>query len=235
MVEVCLEEGLPVNLTTNGLLLHGANADAALSPIVRQLNISLHSYLDNFPNANPRPYLDKVCRLLDRIESERPDLYVNLRLWDLADGSPVSESGHILRAEISKRFDVDLDKKVVDIRRRKSVPLRGRISVNYDSRFVWPSLDLPERSPTGTCKGLGNHFGIHADGTVVPCCLDKEAVLKLGNINLESIEDVLGSPRAQSIKQGFEQFELREELCRKCSFVSRFDRKSAKIDHKSGA
>ena len=73
--------------------------------------------------------------------------------------------------------------------------------------------------------GLRNHFGIHADGTVVPCCLDKEANIRLGNIQENRLEQILANDRARNMREGFERRELREELCRKCSFISRFDKK----------
>jgi radical SAM protein with 4Fe4S-binding SPASM domain len=226
LIALCAEAGTPVNLSTNGLLLRGPIAEAAIHPIVRQLNISVHSYLDNFPDADPAPYIEKISRFLDRAEAQRPDLYVNLRLWDMTEGQPVSAAGGILRDHLGRRFGVDLARAPIDLRRRKNVTLRGRISVHFDSRFVWPSLDLPVRTSKGTCMGLRNHFGIHADGTVVPCCLDKEAVIRLGNVQDQGLKDILGSSRAEQMREGFERHELREELCQKCSFISRFDRKT---------
>ena len=225
MIQLCSAAGTPVNLSTNGLLLRGEVADAAMNPIVRQLNISVHSYLDNFPNADPAPYVSKISRFLDRVSEERPDLYVNLRLWDIPDGQEAGQSGQMLRQALSTQFGIDLVNVTLDLRRRKAIRLRGRISAHFDTRFEWPSLALPQRSTIGTCMGMRNHFGIHADGTVVPCCLDKEANIRLGNIRENRIEHILESDRARNIREGFERRELREELCRKCSFISRFDKK----------
>ena len=225
LIALCAEAGTPVNLSTNGLLLRGAIAEAATHPIVRQLNISIHSYLDNYPSADPGPYIEKISKILDRVEELRPDLYVNLRLWDLVDGQSSSKSGTILRQHLEQKFGIDLAPEKIDIRRKKTVRLRGRISVHHDSRFVWPSVALEHRSEVGTCMGLRTHFGIHADGTVVPCCLDKEAVINLGNVVTSSLLEILQSQRAKNIKEGFENHQLREDLCRKCSFISRFDRK----------
>jgi len=225
MIRMCADAGLPVNLSTNGLLLRGMVAEAAISPIVRQLNISVHSYLDNFPAADPAPYIEKICSFLDRAARDRPDLYVNLRLWDMQDETPMSPSARTLREQIGRRYGANLAEAKIDLRRRKNIRLHGRISAHFDTRFVWPDLSLPPRGSKGTCMGLRNHFGIHADGTVVPCCLDKEAVIRLGNVTEEPLEKILASAKAEWIKTGFEKHELREELCQRCSFISRFERK----------
>ena len=62
------------------------------------------------------------------------------------------------------------------------------------------------------------------DGTVVPCCLDHEGDIPLGNLFTQSLEEILSSPRAQAIYEGFSGRRVVEELCRKCGYARRFTR-----------
>ena len=94
--------------------------------------------------------------------------------------------------------------------------------MHFDGHFNWPALDQPFVGTEGRCHGLSGHIGIHADGTVVPCCLDKEAVISLGNCLSENLTDILSSSRAIRMKEGFKQGKLVEELCQRCDYITRF-------------
>jgi radical SAM protein with 4Fe4S-binding SPASM domain len=83
----------------------------------------------------------------------------------------------------------------------------------------------PDQGEKGFCHALSQQIGIHADGTVVPCCLDKEAVIKLGNIFETPFEEILKSQRLLEMSKGFKNLQLKEELCRKCTYIKRFDGK----------
>ena len=61
------------------------------------------------------------------------------------------------------------------------------------------------------------------DGTVVPCCLDGEGIINLGNIHTSKFSEIIGSERACNIVKGFKRRETVEELCQKCTFRERFD------------
>lgn len=227
IIEVCEHAGVPVNLTTNALLLTGARRAAALSPIVRQVNISAHSYAANFAGTDVAPYARRIIEFAVAARQARPDLYVNFRLWDLREPNALNEENAALRRMIEEAFGTTFEQ--VDVRRKKRHVLEGRIAVDFDSRFTWPSLALPLRAERGFCHGLGTHFGVHADGAIVPCCLDKEAVLSLGNAFTAPLAEVLESEPARRMRDGFARGELVEDLCRRCPFVARFDHKAAKI------
>lgn len=228
-LDVCSDLELSVNLTTNATLLDSAKAEMLLSSIVKQVNFSLQSFESNFGARDDSVYLDRIFNFVEKALSARPDLYVNFRLWNLE--SLVEAQNLQTLAKISKRFRVDL-KPLDHFPRKKRLPIKGRASVHFDSRFKWPSLLDEMRSDAGFCYGLKSHFGILADGRLVPCCLDKEGVITLGNCAEQSIQEILSSPRAVQMKLGFEKFQLSEELCRKCTFISRFD---SKVPRERGA
>ncbi len=223
ITQAASDAALPLNIVTNGLLLTGERVTAALHPVVRQISISLQSFGDNFPDQNPETYVAKIKSFTDRAQIERPDLYLNLRFWDL-DGIGATETNHNqeLRREIAKAYNVDWDGLSVDVRRKKNHKLSGRLYLHFDSRFTWPSMDNPILQDNGFCHGLKGHFGIHADGTVVPCCLDHQATIALGNIFSKPLEEILESPRARAMKEGFKRGELVEDLCKRCGYIERF-------------
>jgi sulfatase maturation enzyme AslB (radical SAM superfamily) len=223
LVDICAEFGTPINLTTNGTLLDERRKAILLRPIVRQVNFSVHSFEANFGEKDVMPYLTKVFAFTRQAFAERPDLYINYRIWDLKDPVSLTPTNARIRGAIEEEFGFVLDPAVVDLRRRKGYKVRERLYLNLDSRFVWPSPQAPFRSEKGFCHGLSNHFGIHADGTVVPCCLDKEAVLNLGTCETRPITEILAGERATKIAEGFAKNLCVEDLCQKCDFIKRFD------------
>lgn len=221
---------MPINVVTNGVLLNGAKAELLLRPVVRQVSVSLQSFSDNFSRQDPMPYISKIKAFADRALVSRPDLYLNLRFWDL---STTQSSGlldereyerNIFREKLAETFDFKWADVSVNLRRRKNHRLRGRQYLHFDSRFVWPSIDNDVIQERGFCHALSGHFGVHADGTVVPCCLDHGADIPLGNVFKSSIEDILESDRAVRMREGFKQKKLVEELCKRCGFISRFEK-----------
>ena len=225
-VAICAEHELPVNLTTNGTLLSEPRAAALLHPIVRQLNFSIHSFASNFPGQDIGPYLEKIFAFTRRAFEVRPDLYINYRLWNLTE---TAESGNDdVIARVERAFGVEIEKRI-DVRRQKGRHVLNRLYLNFDTRFDWPNPSSPLISETGTCRALSSHIGILSDGTVVPCCLDKEGVIPLGDAKRRTLGDILNDERAAAMAYGFQEGRLVEDLCRRCTFISRFDRKAARL------
>ena len=65
---------------------------------------------------------------------------------------------------------------------------------------------------------MRDHIAILSDGQVVPCCLDADANMKLGNIFTDDMGDILSSKKAEEIKKGFEQRKVVEPICNTCGF-----------------
>ena len=57
--------------------------------------------------------------------------------------------------------------------------------------------------PAGLYFSLRDQVAVLADGTVVPCCLDHEGDVPLGNLLTQELEEILDSPRARGIYEGF--------------------------------
>ncbi len=227
LVEICDEYGLKIFFVTNGVLLREKEAEILLHPAFRQINFSLHSFADNFGSKDSTSYLEKIFHFTEMAFERRPYLFINYRLWNLNDPAGrvpdrMADNRDMLR-RIEERFSFKFG-GTVDTRVKKSYPVKNRLSLHFDTEFIWPALDLPVLGTEGTCHGLSAHFGILVDGTVVPCCLDKEAGIPLGNLKEFPLGDILGGPRAQSVLQGFRDQKLIEPLCQRCQYIERFEK-----------
>ena len=221
MVEICDRYEANIFLVTNGVLMKPEKFDLLLHPRFYQINFSLHSFFDNHPGKDPSKYLERVFTFTERAFAERPELYLNYRLWNLNDPLGSQTPNTEMLARICERFEFTAPTEL-DVRKKKSIKIRDRLYLHFDTEFIWPSMDLPVLGKQGTCYGLSSHFGILADGTVVPCCLDKEAAIALGNAKEQPILDILGSRRAQEMLKGFKQRQLVEKLCQRCQYIERF-------------
>lgn len=220
-LQICTDHKVPVFFVSNGVLMNEIKEELLLSPIIRQVNFSLHSFHDNYGDKDPTIYLNKIFRFTERAFTVRPDLYINYRLWNLAEPLGAGTQNQSMLDRVCNQFDFNFD-KVIDVRRNKSVRIKNRLHLHFDTEFTWPALDLPMLGAKGTCYGLTSHFGVLADGTVVPCCLDKEGRIPLGKVQEASIEDILNSERAQGILKGFKNNKLVESLCQRCNYIQRF-------------
>lgn len=221
LIEICHERQVPIFFVTNGVLLRPEKAKLLLHPAMRQVNFSLHSFFDNFPDGDAGAYLEKIFAFTDEALEKRPDLYINFRLWNLKETRGAGEQNTRMLDAIRSRYRSEWNGSV-DVQRHKSIPLKGRLYLHFDTEFTWPSLDLPVLGEKGTCYGLSSHFGIHVDGTVVPCCLDKEGDIPLGKVQDTPIVEILDSSRAQAILNGFKNRRLVEDLCQRCQYIERF-------------
>lgn len=220
-VEIAQEMGVSLEITTNGTLLNPQNQKALLNPAIVQVNFSVQSFFDNFPGADPKAYIDKLLQFSDQVRLVRPDLYVNFRLWNLNSTERNDHRNEDFLQLLEARYAVTIN-RVVDPGFNKSKKLVDRLYIHFDSRFEWPGSANAPPTSRGTCYGTRTHVAIHANGTVVPCCLDKEAKIPLGSLQSQSLEDILASARFQKMRAGFENGQLVEKFCQTCAYIERF-------------
>jgi radical SAM protein with 4Fe4S-binding SPASM domain len=222
IVKICDELELKIFLTTNGTLIK-RHAETILNwKHLEQINFSVHSYFANTSRQTLEQYLVPILDFCESSLEKKNDYYINLRLWNLASVNAQLEQNLQVYDLVEKRFGVKLNENV-DVRVQKSKKVKDKLYLHFDTEFEWPTLKREVLSTKGTCYGLRKQLAVHANGDVVPCCLDKEAVLKLGSVaNGMSLQDIMRSDRAKKIKHGFERGELLEELCQKCQYVERF-------------
>ena len=237
---------LKLTLTTNGTTIERTGRSILASPAVRQVNFSTHAYAE-LPREAAERYLQNVLDFCQLAAVERPDLYINLRLWNVGAAEATPWNRYML-GRIRETFGVDVTPGHF-CSRHKSFNISGRIYLHEDTRFEWPgsnkvtsasSVTLETRDESGsarsvtgipvqgTCRALDTHVAILHDGRVVACCLDYSGQITLGNIQETSLADILEAPLARELREGFAQNELRHPLCRACSYCKRFSRKNNK-------
>lgn len=218
--------GLSLTLVTNGTTIARTAHHILNSPAVRQVNFSTHAYAE-LPPDEARGHLENVLDFCRIALAARPDMYVNLRLWNVGDNDSQGWNRYMLE-RIRDTFGVDLQLGNF-CSRHKSFPIAGRLYLHEDSRFEWPKISPqaedsrdPQQIVRGTCHALDTHVAILHDGRVVACCLDYSGQITLGNIADQSLIEILGSPTARNLREGFKKHELRHPFCQSCSYCKRF-------------
>ncbi|MDP4087727.1 MAG: radical SAM/SPASM domain-containing protein [Bacillota bacterium] len=225
LLDLCAEKGLQANITTNGTLIGRAKDKLITKPALRQVNISLHSFDANEGNMDMDVYLDNILRF-SKEASEKTEIITAFRLWNL-DQSNITNSERQKNRHILGRIEsfFGLPYRIEDqITKSRGVKLCERVFLNQDYEFKWPGLEQEYEGDRGSCHGLKDQIAILVDGTVVPCCLDGEGVINLGNIHNDTFSKIIEGTRAKNILEGFSRRELKEELCRRCGYRSRFNK-----------
>lgn len=205
------ERGFRVILTTNGTLLPGRQEMLLEAPGLHKVNISLHAFEANDLDMPFSEYLDGCFAFGSAAQGKKLVVY---RLWN--EGGENRRNEEILQA-MEKVFPKPW------VEERKGVRLGDRVYLEFARRFDWPDVDAQDRGERVFCYGLRDQIGVLWDGTVVPCCLDHDGDIPLGNLFEQDLGEILDSPKAQAICHGFEQGYAAQELCRRCGFAhSRF-------------
>jgi radical SAM protein with 4Fe4S-binding SPASM domain len=209
LISVAQSFGFKCAVTTNATLLK-KRGEELLGSGIYKVNISVHSFEDG-SDEDYYSYLSDIAEFADQA-SEKGILTV-LRLWNEGfDGGRNERTLDFLRQRLPGEWKWG----------KRGARIRHKLHLEYGERFDWPDESAELLSEEVFCYGLGDHFGILCDGTVVPCCLDREGVIALGNIFREDINRILGSERAEKIREGFKNRRASEELCQRCGYARRF-------------
>ena len=204
------DAGFKVILTTNGTLLQKQQSILLNSPGLHKVNISLHAFEANDLSVPFSEYLRQCLAFGQAAEGNKLVVY---RLWN--QGGEDSQNNIILDA-LHEAFPGEW------VTGPRGTRIGQRIFLEYGDKFDWPDLGAEDGGEKVFCYGLRDQIGVLCDGTVVPCCLDHDGDLALGNLFEQSFEDILESPRAKAIYEGFRNKKAAEELCRKCGYARRF-------------
>lgn len=211
ILSICDDNNIKVNITTNGTLLKQRKEILNNHNCVRQLNISLHS-----ENEIPTYFGD----IFDTCKELSQKMYISYRFWTLKDYKLDEKSTETVNKIIDfYKISTEMVEKLYNA---PSIKIDFNTYVDKENLFEWPTLNKKEETH-GFCYGLKTHIGILVDGTVIPCCLDGEGIINLGNIFNESLEAILKKERTISIIEGFRNNKCVEQLCLKCPFKNKFN------------
>ena len=221
-LDIIHKHGLKAMLTTSGYFLKKHSYDTLFHPCVKQINISLNSFNKNDTSLTFEQYIQPILALCDAKLAREEELFINLRVWNLDEMMSERTFNDTLFKRLSTNFNVGLDLDSIYKERPKSIRLASKILIHFDNYFEWPSLKN-ENYGHGTCQGLQSHIAILANGTVVPCCLDCDGIVELGDLHKSALNEILDSKRAVNMLEGFKEGKAVEELCQKCSYKDRFN------------
>ncbi len=213
ILSIAAKANLFVNITTNGSRLK-IHHQALLHNSVRQINISLHDAEENVHKDGWMKYLDEM---IDFSVIASQSVYVSLRLWNTTSDKS-KEFIEMATDRVFERFNI-LPGELHTVRKSNGVKLSDRIFFQSSPRFEWPDASAQPSYTYKTCYALKDHIAILSDGSVVPCCLDADAHLLLGNVFFQHIEEILSNTRGVKMKAGFEQKKAVEPFCSTCGFI----------------
>ena len=220
-LKIAKKENLNINITSNGTLINNVKDIIINSNAVRQINISLHSFEANDNNIDFYEYLNNVLDFINEA-NEKSDTICALRLWNI--DTDELKANNDLNSKILKLIEDKLNVSFSifeALKEKRGLKLKDRVYLNMAEKFSWPSSEISIISEDVFCYGLRDQIGILLDGTVVPCCLDSEGKIPLGNIFKESLDEIINSKRALDIYNGFSNRKAVEELCKRCGYAKR--------------
>ena len=211
-LQIAGDAGFKVIITTNGSLLKKNLQTLLASNSLHKVNISLHAFEANDLSVPFSEYLDN-CFTFGKAAAG--DKIICYRLWNQGGADTRNK-------EILDMLEAFFPKPWVP--ERHGIRIADHVYLEYGDKFDWPDLTAVDNGTNCFCYGLRDQIGVLCDGTVVPCCLDHEGDIPLGNLFAQDLNDILQSDRAKSIYQGFSEGKATEQLCRRCGYARRFQK-----------
>lgn len=216
-VTIAREKGFKTVLTSNGTLLH--RAMGLLETLPHKIQLSLHSH-----ESNERGELSEYIRqvMTFSVLAAKRGTCMVLRLWNHGGRDKENE-------EVIRLMETYMPKPWKQ--RPDGFRLTDNLYLEFDRKFKWPQVDTvkeetyannvlrtesEDKHPQLFCKALLKQIGVLADGSLVPCCLDHNGDVVLGNLLHQSLDEILSSPRAQALIDAFKHHTASEVLCRNC-------------------
>lgn len=232
ILSVCKSNGIKTNITTNGTLLL-AQGNNILNAEVRMVSVSLHSFEANKITGSLNEYLNEIMEFCHK--AALTHTIVELRLWNI-DKDSIYDKNQLncqiisyLQENLSLDFGLHaaLEKNFYSFEssnsRKRNLKLIDNIYLGMAEHFEWPDISKATNNIcTGFCYGLRNQIAVLSNGTVVPCCLDSNANIPLGNIYDNSLEEIFLSSRSVNLYTGFTNRKALEPLCQTCGYMKKF-------------
>lgn len=201
--------GFKVILTTNGTLVRQKQEMLCKAEALHKVNLSVHAFEANDFSLPLEEYVQSLCEF-----GKATQKLVVFRLWNVGGKDALNE-------KILGIFEKNFPKPWASV--RQGFRLGEKTYLEYGDTFDWPDLALEADNAPMFCYGLRDQIGVLWDGTVVPCCLDHEGDIPLGNLFTQELQEILESPRAKAIYEGFSGKQAVEALCKTCGYARRFE------------
>lgn len=216
LLKILEKYNLKANITTNGTLIKETLEVIKKSKAVRQINFSIHSISQN--GGDDEKYLTDIFDSVEQLQ----DIFVSYRLWNLKNIKENDSNMQII-SKIEEYYGMENLKQ--QLTANEFFKLRENIFINQDLEFTWPRRNGEKIIENGRCLALKDQIAILVDGTIVPCCLDNDGNIPLGNILESTLEDILNSDKSLAIRKNFENRIITCDICKTCGFLKRLEEK----------
>lgn len=210
LLSIAGDLGFRVILTTNGTLIKSKLEILSRAPALHKMNISLHAFEANDLNIPFSEYLNNCLQFGKNIDGK---FIITYRLWNNGGADKFNQE---IIDSIHRYYPGEW------VKVRNGMSIGNRTYLEFGDKFDWPDINAKDGSENLFCYGLRDQIGVLCDGTVVPCCLDHDGDIPLGNLYQQDLEEILESPRARSLLDGFSCRKAVEPLCRRCGYATRF-------------
>ena len=211
MIKLADKYNIKVNLTTNGTLFNKYAKELGSCKNLNKINFSLHS------ENKKENYLEEI---FNNIKHFSPKTTIVYRLWTLENNVLDKKSTEIVN-KINEYYNLSPE-TVEKIKNEKNIKINSTIYVDKDNYFEWPNIN--NHKSCGYCFALKTHIAILVDGTIVPCCLDSDGIINLGNIYDNSLEEIINSKKYQELQKSFQKRQPIELLCQSCTFKEKLNK-----------
>lgn len=204
--------GFKVIITTNGTLLK-EKADILLrAKSLHKVSISLHAYEANVLPFSLDEYLKNCFEFCNN--AANAGIISVMRLWNINGMDSLNDK---ILQKMHGYFDGNENKEWQNI--YSGYKIRDKVFLEWGKLFDWPDINGKYLGNSHSCYGLRDQIGVLCDGTVVPCCLDADGAIPLGNILKTPLDNILTSDRAVSLKNSFLNKKISEPLCQRCGYA----------------
>lgn len=220
IIDIASEIGLRVCLTTNGTLFHKRmDILRPRTDALYKISISLHAHEGNGEDAMGASLEEYVRGVAESArELGRSGVISVLRLWNADNPDAIlpaknTQNGRTL-AILREIFDGEWTVN------RRGHRIGEGVYLEWGETFDWPTDDgtLPDRGPRAHCFAMKDHVAILVDGRVLPCCIDCDGRMVLGDLHEKSLADILADAPAEEFRRQLAEGRLTHPLCRHCNF-----------------
>ena len=217
LIDSAASEGLKASITTNGTLFkERLPLLLEKSEKLYKVSVSLHSFEAN-SGIDGESYFNNCLEAAKALGNA--GVISVLRLWNL-EGLSENAPQNSLNGDILNRLREYFPGEWRE--NRSGMKIGDGVYLEWGERFDWPDMNEQDRGDHGFCYALKDHIAVLVDGSVVPCCLDADGVITLGNLKEQTLEEILEGEKAKLLLHGFERHSLVHPLCRRCGFARKW-------------
>lgn len=206
IIKLCDVYNLKVRLTTNGSLVDKYDFTKLN---INKISFSLQSLIQYDDNELIK-YFNKLKIMIDSIKDKLKsrEIGIDFRVWNDKESIKVIELNKKINKYLSEIIKIN---ELINVR------------ISEDNEFEWPNEENTINDHKMKCLGGITQLGVLSNGDVVLCCLDYNGKTKLGNLNNETLEQILSNVDYQNAMIKMQGGKPYFKLCESCKFRNKFN------------